>query len=109
MEYDEALAQRVRTALNGVGRLSERKLFGGVGFIVNGNLACGVSGTTLFVRMSPEQFEAALVRPFVRPLDTTGRAMKGWIVVDPQGVQSTGDLKRWIDQAVSFAQSLSPN
>jgi TfoX/Sxy family transcriptional regulator of competence genes len=108
MAYDEALAQRIRAALQDVPALTEKKMFGDIGFIVGGNMACGVNGNALMVRINPDQFEEALQRPFVRPFDLTGRPMKGWIIVDSEGLQSTGDLKGWIQQGVSFAQSLPP-
>jgi len=106
MAYDEALAQRVRAALNDAPGLSEKKMFGGIGFLLHGNMACGVNGTNLIVRINPEHSEEAVTQPFVRPFDMTGRPMKGWILVDSEGVQSEDDLKDWIEQGVIFAQSL---
>jgi TfoX/Sxy family transcriptional regulator of competence genes len=106
MAYNEALAQRIRAELNRVPGSIEKKMFGGIGFLVKGNMACGVNGGDLIVRISPERYEAALTQPGVRPFDMTGRPMKGWIMVDPAGVQSPDDLKHWIEQGVHFAQSL---
>jgi TfoX/Sxy family transcriptional regulator of competence genes len=108
MAYDEILAQRVRAELSQVPGLIEKKMFGGLGFLVDGNMACGVNGSDLIVRISPESYEAALARPGARPFDMTGRPMKGWILVEPTGVRSAGDLKRWVEQGVAFAQSLPP-
>ena len=108
MAYDEALAQRIRAALPNVPGLAEKKMFGGIGFLVHGNMACGVSKEGLMVRIKPESTEAALARPSVRVFDMTGRPMKGWILVEPAGLQSDDDLKDWVDQGVAFAQSLPP-
>jgi hypothetical protein len=71
-------------------------------------MACGVNGTNLIVRISPDSYAAAINQPFVRPFDMTGRPMKGWIVVDSGGVRSADDLKRWIGQGVHVAQLLLP-
>jgi TfoX/Sxy family transcriptional regulator of competence genes len=108
MAYDEALAQRIRAALPGIPGLTEKKMFGGIAFLVDGNMACGVSKDSLMVRMSPDATDAALAQPHVRVFDMTGRPMKGWIIVEPAGIQSDDDLNRWIAQGVAFAQSLPP-
>ena len=108
MAYDETLAQRVRSALPAAPGLTEKKMFGGVGFLIHGNMACGVNGDSLIVRLSPAATDAALGQPSVHVFDMTGRPMKGWIVVEPAGVQSEDSLKRWIAQGVAFAQSLPP-
>ena len=106
MAYDEALAERVRAALPDVPGLSEKKMFGGIAFLLQGNMACGVNGTNLIVRINPEHTEEIVTQPFVRPFDMTGRPMKGWILVDSEGVRSEDDLKHWVQQGVTFAQSL---
>ncbi len=108
MAYDEALAQRIRAALPNVPGLTETKMFGGIGFLVHGNMACGVNGENLIVRIRPDATDAALAEPAVRVFDMTGRPMKGWIVVEPAGVQSVDNLKHWIAQGIAFAQSLPP-
>ena len=108
MAYDEALAQRIRAALPDLPGLTEKKMFGGIGFLVHGNMACGVSGESLMVRIKPDATDAALAQPAVRVFDMTGRPMKGWILVEPEGMQSTDQLKHWIEQGVAFAQSLPP-
>ena len=108
MAYDEALAQRIRAALPDVPGLTEKKMFGGIGFLVHGNMACGVNGENLIVRIRPDATDAALAQPAVRVFDMTGRPMKGWIIVDPEGVQSADDLKHWLEQGLAFAQSLPP-
>jgi len=106
MAYDEALAERIRAALPDVPGLTEKKMFGGIGFLVHGNMACGVSRNDLMVRISPDAYDAALAKPHVRVFDMTGRPMKGWVVVDAAGVQSMEDLQSWVRQGVAFAQSL---
>ena len=108
MAYDEALARRIHVALNDVPGLTEKKMFGGVGFLIQGNMACGVNGNDMIVRISPDSYEAALAKPYVRVFDLTGRPMKGWIVVESDGVQSAEDLKNWVQEGVTFAQSLPP-
>jgi hypothetical protein len=108
MAYDEALAQRIRLALADVPGLTEQKLFGGMGFMLHGNMACGVNGKNLILRINPDRTEQALAQPSVRVFDMTGRPMKGWIVVEPAGLQSAEDLNRWLDQGVAFAQTLPP-
>ena len=108
MAYDEALAQRIRAALPDVPGLTEKKMFGGIGFLVHGNMACGVNAENLLVRIRPDATDAALAQPAVHVFDMTGRPMKGWIIVLPEGLQSADDLKRWIEQGMEFAQSLPP-
>ena len=108
MAYDQILAERIRAALPDVPGLTEKKMFGGIGFLVYGNMACGVSRESLIVRINPDASAAALAEPNVRVFDMTGRPMKGWILVEPAGVEADEDLKRWIDQGLAFAQSLPP-
>ncbi len=108
MAYDEELAQRIRTRLKGTRGLTEKKMFGGVGFMVNGNMACGVNKQDMIVRLSDEHAEAALKRPYIRPFDMTGRPMKGWIVVEPKGLATDKALQGWVDEGVAFARSLPP-
>jgi TfoX/Sxy family transcriptional regulator of competence genes len=108
MAYDEALAQRIRTALPGIPGITEKKMFGGIAFMVDGNMACGVSKDNLMVRINPDATDAALAQPNVRQFDMTGRPMKGWVLVEPSGIETDNDLKRWIEQGVEFAQSLPP-
>jgi len=106
MAYDEALAQRIRAALPAVPGLTEKKMFGGIAFMVNGNMACGVTQDNLMVRMNPDATSEALAQPNVRLFDMTGRPMKGWVVVEPAGIQAEDDLAHWIAHGVAFAQSL---
>jgi TfoX/Sxy family transcriptional regulator of competence genes len=108
MAYDEALAQRIRAALPTVPGLTEKKMFGGISFLLDGNLACSVSKDNLLVRIGQDAIAAALEQQHVRMADMTGRPMKGWVLVEPAGIQPDDELKRWIAQGVEFAQSLPP-
>lgn len=106
MKYDEDLAQRMRAEMERIPGFAEKKMFGGIGFLINGNMACGLNGSNLIVRVGPEDYEQALGKPFARVFDMTGRPMKGWITVAPEGYAAEKDLKSWIRQGVAFAQSL---
>jgi len=106
MPYDELLAARMRTAIGPLPNLEEKKMFGGVGFILNGNMACGVHKNDMIVRVGPEKYEEALSRPHTRVFDMTGRPMAGWVVIEPAGCASESDLKGWVEQGLAFARSL---
>jgi len=106
MAYDEGLAQRIRDSLQGLAALVEKKMFGGIGFMVRGNMACGVNGDDLIVRVGPERYEEAMADPHARVFDMTGRPMKGWVTVAPEGVETDDNLQRWVQQGVDFALSL---
>jgi TfoX/Sxy family transcriptional regulator of competence genes len=108
MAYDEVLAQRIRAALPAVPEMTEKKMFGGISFLVDGKLACSVSKDNLLVRIGQDATAAALAQPHVRMADMTGRPMKGWVLVEPAGIESDNDFKRWIDLGVTFAASLPP-
>jgi TfoX/Sxy family transcriptional regulator of competence genes len=108
MAYDESLAARVREALGELPGLEEKKMFGGIGYMVLGNMACGVHGSNLIVRVGPADYEAALSEPHTRPFDLTGRAMAGWVYVEPAGCQTGDDLGSWVQRGVDFALSLPP-
>ena len=108
MAYDEALAARVRSAFDGDPLVTERKMFGGVTFMVAGNMACGIVGDEMMVRVGPDSYEDALSRPHARPMDFTGRPMRGMIYVAGPGFESDQDLAAWVDSGASFARSLPP-
>jgi hypothetical protein len=93
MAYDEGLAQRLRDILVDQPDLVEKKMFGGIAFMLQGNMACGVNKEDLIVRLDPTQYEAALTRPNARPFNLTGRAMKGWVMVGPEGYQGRSVLR----------------
>jgi len=108
MAYDEVLAERVRRALAGRNDLSEKKMFGGVAFMLHGNMSCGVEKDQLMVRVGPERYEEALAQPHARPMDFTGRPMRGMVYVTPEGCRTDEALKRWVEQGLNFAASLPP-
>ena len=108
MAYDETLADRVRGALASRAGLSERKMFGGICFMVGGNMALGVVGEDLMVRLGAEDAERALTEEHVRPMDFTGRPMKNMVFVDAQGTATDEDLGGWVDAGADFAASLPP-
>ncbi|MGD8244515.1 MAG: TfoX/Sxy family protein [Anaerolineae bacterium] len=108
MAYDEGLAQRVRQVLGEQPGLVERKMFGGVGFMVQGNMACGIQQDGLIVRVGPDDYERAVMEPHTRPFDMTGRPMRGWVVVVPEGHASDDDLRDWVEQGLDMALSLPP-
>ncbi|MCA9922619.1 MAG: TfoX/Sxy family protein [Anaerolineales bacterium] len=108
MAYDEKLAERVRTLISGAPGVVEKKMFGGVGFILHGNMACGIHKDSLVVRIGPEKYADVVMQPQIRPFDITGRPMKGWILVDQAGVIEDADLQHWVEQGLSFAGTLPP-
>jgi TfoX/Sxy family transcriptional regulator of competence genes len=105
--YDERLAARVRALLASRADVSERKMFGGLTFMVGGNMCCGVNREELIVRLDPGREEEVLARPHARPMDLTGRRMRGFITVHPDGLTGTS-LDRWVREAVARAESLPP-
>ncbi len=108
MAYDEKLADRVREVLARRRGISEKKMFGGLCFLVHGHMACGIIGDELLVRVGPEAYEAALVEPGARAMDFTGRAMKGMVYVSPRGHGRAPSLKAWVERGLVYARSLPP-
>ena len=106
MAFDEALAARVRKSLGECPGLSERKMFGGLAFLLHGNMCCGVTDDDLMVRVGPDGREPALTRPHVRPMDFTGRPMKAFVYVGPEGTRTDHDLRVWIGRGLAFDKSL---
>src|SRR5688500_13867187 len=106
MAYDEALAERVRDLLTLRGDLTERKMFGGIAWMVGGNMACGILGEDLIVRLEPDEAEKALREENTREFDLTGRPAKGMVVVEPPAIADHGDLAGWVEAGVGFAASL---
>jgi TfoX/Sxy family transcriptional regulator of competence genes len=105
--YDEDLAARVRTLLADHTDVTERKMFGGLTFMVAGHMCCGVNGDELIVRLDPDREDAALARPHARPMDFTGRPMRGFVTVRPEGLKGA-QLNHWVRDAVARADSLPP-
>ena len=108
MAYDAGLVERVRDALGVEAGLTERKMFGGLAFMVRGNMACGVLEDGLIVRVGRGRYEEAVTEPHTKPLDITGRPMTGWVVVEPQGHASDEDFEGWVREGVDFALTLPP-
>jgi len=113
MAYDEGLAQRVRDILAAddsveIVEIVEKKMFGGLSFMVNGNMCCGVAGDNLMVRVGPEQYEQALALPGARAMDFTKRPMKGFVFVGVAGYTAAEDLKVWVQRGLNFVHRLPP-
>lgn len=106
MSVDESLAARVRAALARKRSIEEKKMFGGICFLLNGNMLVGVWKSFLIVRLGPDQVDQALQRPFVKKMDITGRPMNGWVMVDAEGVPEIDDIKEWILLANKFVAKL---
>ena len=107
MAYNLKLAERIRYQLDGMPYV-EKKMFGGVGYLLHGNMACGVIKDDLIVRVDPEKHAALLKKPHARPFDMTGRPMKGWLVVAADGLKTSRQLSAWIQEGVEFAVTLPP-
>jgi len=108
MAYDEGLAQRIREQLEGRPGLVEKKMFGGLAFLLRGNMCVGVIGDDLITRVDPADYDAALARPGARLFDFTGKPMKGWLVVGAEGIEDDDALAGWIAAATTYAASLPP-
>ena len=108
MAYDDGLATRVREVLGDRPGLAEKQMFGGLAFLVSGNMACGVRGDDLIVRMAADAAESVQAEPGVRPFDLTGRPMKGWLMVGADGHAEDDDLRRWVNRGLAYASSLPP-
>lgn len=106
MAYDQRLAQRIREALAEHPELIEKKMFGGIAFLLNGNMACGINRDNLIVRVGPAAYAEALSAPHASEFDLTGRPMSGWVQVAPAGYESDEELTAWLEQGLSFAASL---
>lgn len=106
MAFDETLAARIRDALARKKNIEEKKMFGCICFFLNGNALVGVWKNGLIARLGPYEGEAALREPHVRAFDITGRPMRNWVVVEPEGVEDDEKLQGWIKQAVKFVEKL---
>lgn len=108
MAYDRDLAERVRAEIGEHPALTEREMFGGIGFLIGGNMAVGVTGDELMVRTGGEVHDDVIARPGARPFDMTGRPMRGWLVVAPEGFATEADFSSWVAAGVSHAETLPP-
>jgi TfoX/Sxy family transcriptional regulator of competence genes len=106
MAASKSLVERIRHVLSRRRGITEKKMFGGVCFLLNGNMLVAVWVDSLVVRVGTEQAEMALTEPDVREMDLTGRPMKGWIIVGQDGIDSDQQLTRWIDLSLTFVRTL---
>ena len=106
MAYDEALAERVRSLVTARSEVTERKMFGGITWMLGGNMACGVMGEDLCVKLSVEDAERALTEPGTRPFEMSGRPAKAFVVVAGSAVAEDAELARWVDAGADHAASL---
>ena len=108
MAYDEKLATRIRAELTGHRGVAEKKMFGGLAFIFDGNVCCGIVGEDLMVRVGADDTDAALAKPHTRLFEMSGRSMTGWVIVDVGAVKTKRRLGPWVRRGVAFASSLPP-
>jgi len=108
MAFDAHLAERVRALLSERADVDERRMFGGLGLMVAGNMCVGVMEEDLIVRLDPEEEAGAVAEPGARPFDFTGRPMRGWLFVSPDATAEDADLERWVRRAEDYAASLPP-
>jgi TfoX/Sxy family transcriptional regulator of competence genes len=106
MAYDEALADRTRDAIGARRGVTEKKMFGGVAFLLDGKMFCGISNTDLMVRVGPDRYAESLTAPHVRPMDFTGRPMSGYIFVGASGTKSTDAVRKWVDLGAAFVATV---
>jgi TfoX/Sxy family transcriptional regulator of competence genes len=108
MAYSEELAQRIRDVVGGRDGVTEKKMFGGVGWMVNGNMACGTMGDDLLVRLDREDSDRILAEPHVSLMRMGSRTMRGFFTVDSAAIADDGELARWVDAGAAYAASLPP-
>ena len=108
MAFNDALATRIADVLSERSDIEEKRMFGGIAFMVGGHMCCGVAGDRLMLRVGPERHAEALEQPHVLPMDFTGRPMKGYVFVEPEGVATKSALKRWVGLGVEFVGTLPP-
>jgi TfoX/Sxy family transcriptional regulator of competence genes len=106
MAYSESLAERIRQGVARRKGIEEKKMFGGIGFLLHGNMCVGVWKESLIVRLDQEQAEEALLEPYVQEFNITGRSMKGWVLVAPEGLEHDNQLHDWIQRAATFVGKL---
>jgi len=106
MAFDELLAERVRQKIGKQKGLVEKKMFGGLAFLLNGNMSVGIHKNELIVRLDPEQTDDALAQPHTHIFDITGKPMKGWILVKPAGLKNDAALGKWVKTGVEYASAL---
>jgi TfoX/Sxy family transcriptional regulator of competence genes len=109
MAYDEDLANRLRDLLVGEAAITEKRMFGGLAFLLSGNMSVSVSGKGgILVRIDPMDTDAALARPHATLMEMRGRAMEGWIRIAPEGLKTKRELAAWVDRSLAFVRTLPP-
>jgi TfoX/Sxy family transcriptional regulator of competence genes len=108
MPYDDGVAQRIRECLEGCSGVVEKKMFGGIAFMLNGNMCCGVVRDVLMVRVGKDNYAAMLGQPHAREMDFTGKPLAGFVYVEPEGFEDDADLAVWVRRGVEFAATLPP-
>lgn len=108
MSYDEKTADRIRKVLAGRGDIGERKMFGGLCFMVNDRMCCGLTSTAFMVRVGRDGYEDALAQPGARVMDFTGKPMRGFVYVDPAGYKTPAALARWVQRGIDYAMTSPP-
>jgi TfoX/Sxy family transcriptional regulator of competence genes len=106
MPYDEGLAQRIREVFEERSDVSEKRMFGGVAFLLHGNMCCGVVRSELMVRVGPDAYDDSLTQPHAREMDFTGKPMRGMIYVSAEGIEADADLEQWLARGVAFSSAL---
>lgn len=107
MSYDERTAERVRRILSSKVDVVEKRMFGGLCFMVNGSMCCGLTNAALMVRVGPDHYDEVVAQPHARPMDFTGRPLAGMVYVDPQGYETDESLAAWIQRGVDFRSALT--
>ena len=108
MAHNKLLEIRLRDIFSEIKNRSEKKMFGGIAFFINGNMSCGVHKDHLIVRVGPEKYKQALADPIANEFDISGRAMRGWIMIDQSDLTSEKVLEKWVSHGIEFAKSLPP-
>jgi len=106
MSYDEQLAERLRKVVAARSDVTEKRMFGGLAFLLNGHMFCGIIKEDLMIRVGHQQYKAALAQPHARPMDFTGRPLNGYVYVAPAGHQSASALKEWVQRGMTFVATL---
>lgn len=109
MAFDETLAERIRRVLAGEATAEEKKMFGGLAFMVRGSMCCGVQEGRLVARVGPEAYEEALAEPHVRPMDFTGRSLTGFVYVESEGIAGDEALAKWVERCLEFVRGVTPD
>lgn len=108
MAFDEGLAQRIREQIDPTLEVTEKKMFGGLCYLLNGNMCFGIIGSELMIRVGRDQYDDTLAMPHAREMDFTGRAMRGFVQVDESGLSEDDDLKAWLQRGLAYAATFPP-